>query len=168
MPFTDLAAHAFGLRTERQILTNQMLQDYNPKLTLRRIGERDPAFAAGQKFNPPRVLGVWEEPVARGETNWVFTLAEISVDPVRILARVAENDFSKANGKERFDRLLAFKQLEEAVKLKELNDKNQERREEMITAGKLMRRNGTVRMKINGEDVLVGDTITPVRKFISS
>lgn len=168
MSYMDLGAHAYGLHGERQIRINQMLQEYNPKLSLRRIGENDPAFRAGQRFDPPRVLGVWEEPVERGESNWVFTLAEISVDD-RILARIFENDFAKNGGaKGKYSKLLAMRQAEEYGRLKKDRDKIEERRDDMISMGKLARIHGPVRVNINGEDLILGDTIRPVRKFIVS
>ena len=87
MGYTDFNEYHFGLETEIQKRVNRILQDYNPKLSLRRIPDTDPAFMAGQKFNPPRIFGVWEDGVARGETNWVFTLAEMSIDD-RVLRRI--------------------------------------------------------------------------------
>jgi hypothetical protein len=166
MKHIDLGAHALGLETEHQIRTNQMLQDYNPKLSLRRIPEQDPAAIAGRRFNPPRIFGVWEDGVARGETNWVFTLAEVSIVPDRILTRIFQNDFARTNPKEKFDLLLAQDRAAEALRMKKMVERQEESREDMIAAGKVMRRNGTVRMQINGEEWLVGDTIRPVRTFI--
>ena len=166
MGFTDLSAHAFGLRTEMQVRINQMLQAYDPKLTLRRINTSDPAYAAGQKFTPPKEFGVWEEPVLRGETNWVFLLPESAIHG-QVLVRVAENDFSRTNPHEKFNRLLAEDQFRQAGMLKDQNDKFEEKRDQMMTVGKLARRHGAVRMKINGEDVILDDTIRPVRKFIT-
>lgn len=168
MGYMDLGAHAQGLTTDMQMKVDRLLKDYSPKLSLRKIGDNDPALHAGLRFNPPRTYGVWEEPVARGETNWVFTVAEISITPA-LLVRVAEGDFAKTNAGQKFDQFQARQQIAEALRLKEQNDHNAERREEMILTGKAMRRagNGTARVRINGEDVLVGDTITPVRKFIT-
>lgn len=79
MKHVDLASHAYGLTTDIQRQVNQLLQDYSPKLSLRRINDSDPAYKAGIRFNPPRIYGVWEEPVDRGETNWAFTLDRKSV-----------------------------------------------------------------------------------------
>lgn len=168
MGYMDLGAHAQGLTTDIQFKVDRLLKDYSPKLSLRKIGDNDPALHAGMRFNPPRLYGVWEEPVARGETNWVFTVAEISISPA-LLVRIAEADFAKTNPKEKFDQFMAREQVAEALRRKEQNDYHEGRRDEMMLAGKAMRRagNGTARIRINGEEVLVGDTITPIRKFIT-
>lgn len=167
MGYMDLGSHAQGLSTEMHFRVDRLLKDYSPKLSLRRIGESDPALAAGIRFDPPRIFGVWEEPVARGETNWVFTLADISITPA-VLVRVAEADFAKISPKEKFDQFTAREQVATALRIKARNDVHAEAREEMMLAGRAMRSvgNGTARIRIGGEEVLVGDTITPVRKFI--
>lgn len=149
-----------GLTTERQWHINAMLRDYDPKLSLRRIPELDPAAIAGAKLNPPKLFGVWEEGVARGETNWVFTLAEMSIDS-RVLARIMENDMSKQGADQRMAKFLAIKRAEEASKLKGKIDEKEAKREEMLWLGKQTK--SSIRHTINGEKVIIADRIIPVK-----
>lgn len=163
----DFRDSQFGLTTERQFHINRMLRDYNPKLSLRRIPETDPAFREGMRMNPPKVFGVWEEGVSSDVPNWVFTLAEMSLDQ-RVLARIMENDMSRVDGDARMNKFLALQRSEEASKLKKQMEVDEARRDEMLWIGRQGKygTKTTVRHRINGEDVILGDTIRPVRTKI--
>jgi len=153
-----------GLTNERHLHINRMLQDYsNGKLSLRRIPENDPAFAYGAKLTPPKLYGVWEERVAAGQPNWVFTLAEMSIDE-RVLARVMENDLSRQGVPERQAKMEALTRANEASKYKAEADRMAEREDEMLTIGRLAGKKSTIRHRINGEDVIIGDTVRPRRR----
>lgn len=159
----DFRDSAYGLSTERQFHINRMLQDYSRgKLSLRRIAETDPAFKAGMQMNPPKVFGVWEEGVAPGETNWVFTLAEMSIDE-RVLARVMENDMKRMGAPERMAKLIAIGRANEASKLKRDAEIMEARREEMIGLGKIMEKKSVVRHTINGQKVRIGARVEAVK-----
>lgn len=155
-----------GLTNPRHLHINQMLLDYSRgKLSLRRIPERDPAFAAGIRETPPKVFGVWEENVASDQTNWVFTLAEMSIDE-RVLARVMANDFERSGASERFAKLQAFEVANKASQLKKQAEMMEAREDEMRTIGRLAGQKSTFRHRINGEDVIIGDRIRPVRRTV--
>lgn len=160
----DFRDSAHGLTTERQFHINRMLMDYSPKLSLRRIAESDPAFKFGATLNPPKIYGVWEDGVASSETNWVFTLAEMSIDE-RVLARIMENDMKRTGVDARKAKMIAFGRAEEASRLKRQADRMEERREEMIGLGKLAGKKNTIRHTFaDGEKVIIGDRIEPVTK----
>lgn len=158
----DLSGLGHGLTTEKQLHIARLLSDYDSNLSLRRIGERDPAFAAGMAYNPPRVFGVWEENVAPGQPNWVFTLAEMSIDE-RVLARVVENDLKRQGASEHFAKYMAVVGAAQASRLKRDADRQQERMDEMLALGELAGRKTTFRHHLNGQDVIIGDRIRPVR-----
>ena len=105
---------------------------------------------------------MWEENIAEGQVHWVFTLAEMSIDS-RVLARVAENDMKKHGATEKFAKMMALKGAEEASKAKVAMDRQQALDEEMIGIGKLAARKSTFRHTINGRDMIIGDTVRPVR-----
>ena len=160
----DFRDSAHGLTTERHFHINRMLMDYSPKLSLRRIAENDPAFAAGAKLNPPKIYGVWEDNVSAGQPNWVFTLADMSID-TRVLARIMENDMKRVGVDERKAKLIALGRAEEAGRLKLQADRMEERREEMIGLGKLAGKKNTIRHTFaDGQKVIIGDRIEPVTK----
>jgi len=159
----DFRDSAYGLTTERQHHINAMLRDYsNGKLSLRRIAENDPAFQVGIKMNPPKVFGVWEEGVAADQPNWVFTLAEMSIDE-RVLARIMENDMKRTGVTERMAKMMAIGRANEASKLKREAEIMAERREEMLGLGKIMEKKSVVTHTINGVKVRIGDRVVPVQ-----
>jgi hypothetical protein len=160
----DFRDSAHGLTTERHFHINRLLMDYSPNLSLRRIAENDPAFAFGASLNPPKIYGVWEDGVASSQSNWVFTLADMSID-TRVLARIMENDMKRSGVDERKAKLVALGRAEEAGRLKQQMNRMEERREEMIGLGKLAGKKSTIRHTFaNGEKVIIGDRIEPVTK----
>lgn len=156
--------HAYGLITEPQKLLNRMLQDYDPYLSLRRIPENDPAFAAGMQHNPPRIFGVWEE-TSSASTKWAFTIPEISIqNPGAILARVAAGDMTKMSGKEKLELL---RKAQEATKLAERKvqaEKEAERREEMLFIASTAK--SRITHTLNGEKLILGDTVRSARTHV--
>ena len=159
----DFRDSAYGLTTEQQFHVNRMLQDYsNGKLSLRRIAESDPAFKFGAKLNPPKVFGVWEDGVAPGEPNWVFTLAEMSIDH-RVLARIMENDMKRMGADERIAKRMALGRAAEASKLKHQAEEMEARREEMVSLGKIMDKKSVVTHTIGGVKYRIGARLEPVK-----
>lgn len=156
----DLSGMQHGLTTERQLHIHRLLQDYDPNLSLRRIPERDPAF------RPPKVFGVYEEHVGPGQPNWVFTLAEYSIDE-RILARVRENDFRRLNADGQWDRLMALKAAQDESRRKAQAEVQLERDNEMRAIGRMAAEKSSFRHTINGEEFIVGDTLRRPRTHIS-
>jgi hypothetical protein len=155
--FNDIAN---GLLTEKARHIAQMVKDVSGgKLELRRIPENDPAF------RPPKVFGVWEFNVASDQTPWVFTLMEMSIDE-RVIARIIENDFKRQGASERFAKLMAVEQAEKASSLKKYADKQAERKEEMLAIGKMSQYKSQFTHVINGEKVIIGDTIRSPRKTV--
>lgn len=164
----NLAEHSFGLRSEAELRINRMLRDYDPNLSLRRIPEGDPAFNAGRAKTPPHTHGVWEEGVntLKGILgNWVFTLAEMSIDH-RVLARIAEGDMRKHGVPEKIAKLRAHQETAELERQRAMYDIIEERREEMEAIGRMARTKSTIRHRINGEDVIIGDTVRPLRAHV--
>lgn len=165
MNLRDAAAQAAnGLSTEPQKILDMMLRDYDPYLSLRRIPEGDPAFKAGQAFDPPRIFGVWEETSA-ATTKWVFTIPEISIlNPGEILARIVVGDSSKRTPKERMEILQASQQAAVQAKEKFWEDVRAQRREEM----NFIASNGKSRIThtIDGEKMILGDTMRRARTHI--
>lgn len=158
----DLRDTQYGLTSERQWHINALLRDYsNGKLSLRRIAENDPAFKEGMHHNPPKVFGVWEDGVASDQPNWVFTVAEMSIDE-RLLARIMENDMKRMGASDRMAKMMAIGRANEASKLKGRAEQMEAKREEMIGVGKLAGKLNTVRHTINGQKVIIGDRVTPV------
>lgn len=155
----DLSGSGHGLTTEKQLRINRLLQQYDPNLSLRRIPERDPAF------RPPKVFGVFEENVAPGEPNWVFTLAEYSIDE-RILARIRENDFKRLNAAGQWDKFAALKSAEEQVKAQQELEQRQARNDEIRDFARLADRKSVMRHTINGEEFIIGDTVRRARTHI--
>lgn len=159
----DFRDSAYGLTTERQQHINRLLRDYSEgKLSLRRIAENDPAFAAGMKLNPPKVFGVWEENVASGQPNWVFTLAEMSIDE-RVLARIMENDMKRMGATDRMAKMMAIGRANEASKLKAQLEIQEARREEMLGLGKIMEKKSVVTHTIDDVKYRIGDRMMPVK-----
>lgn len=158
----DLSSAGHGLRTERQHHIAQMVRDIDPRLSLRRIPENDPAFEYGARLNPQKLFGVWEENVSHELSNWVFTLAEMSIDE-RVPARLIENDLRRSGASERIAKLEAFERANEASRLKQQAEMMAEREDEMRVIGELAGRKSTIRHRINGEDFIIGDTVRPVR-----
>lgn len=159
----DFRDSAYGLTNERQHHINGMLRDYSKgKLSLRRIAENDPAFQAGMRLNPPKVFGVWEDGVAPGEPNWVFTLAEMSIDE-RVLARIMENDMKRMGASDRMAKMMAIGRANEASKLKREAEIMAARREEMVGLGKIMEKKSVVTHIIDGVKYRIGDRLVPVK-----
>lgn len=165
MNLRDAAAeHEQGLITEPQRFLNQLLREYDPYLSLWRIPESDPAFAAGMQFDPPRVFGIREETSA-AETKWVFTIPEISIqNPAAIIARVAAGDMTKFDPAKKMQLLQDSARAVELAKQKRYEEQLAERREEMLfiaSTGK-----SSIRHKMNGEDLILGDEVRRVRSHI--
>jgi len=159
--------NAHGLYTDKQRHINRMLQDYDRNLSLRKIGDRDPILASCLAKFPQHTYGVWEEGVQRADLlgNWVFTLAEMSIDE-RVLARIVANDMTKAGVPERMAKLRAHHESEELSMKKRQMEEQEARREEMIAVGRLAGQKSSVRHKIKGEDVVIGDTLRSPRTLI--
>lgn len=158
----DFRDSAYGLTTERQFHINRMLQDYSPKLSLRRIPDGDPAFKEGMRHNPPKVFGVWEENVADGLPNWVFTLAEMSIDE-RVLARIMENDMAVVGGDRRMAKYQALERANKASQLKQQAEIMAAKEEEMLGLGKIMEKKSVVHHTIDGVKYRIGDRLTPIQ-----
>jgi hypothetical protein len=155
--FNDIAN---GLLTEKARHIAQMVKDVSGgKLELRRIPESDPAF------RPPKVFGVWEFNVASDQSPWAFTLMEMSIDE-RVIARIIENDMKRSGASERFAKLMAFEQAEKASALKKYGDKLEERKEEMRVIGRMSNRFSQFTHVIDGEKVIIGDTVRSPRKTV--
>lgn len=163
----DLTGIEYGLTTERMLHINAILHDYDRNLSLRRIPADDPAAVYGATLNPPKLYGVYEENVAPGQPNWVFTLAEMSIDE-RVIARVMENDLAREGMSVKVAKQQAIMRAQEASRLKVDMDRNAERREEQLFIGRAVDSNKAVRMNLEGRDVIIGDTIRPAREFIST
>lgn len=165
MNLRDAAAQAAnGLTTEPQKLLDMMLRDYDHYLSLRRIPENDPAFQAGQAYDPPRTFGVWEE-TSTASTKWVFTIPEISIlNPGEILARIVVGDATKRTAKERMEILRASQEAAERAREKYWEDVRAQRREEMM----FIASNGKSRIThtIDGEKMILGDTMRRARTHI--
>ena len=157
-----------GLRTEREFRLHRMLQDYDRNLSLRRIPEGDPSF--GQYTGELLIThGVWEEGVntlGGAISNWVLRVPEESLDD-RLFARVIDSDMAK-NGtvNERVRKAEALRQAEDLGRKRAMMDLLEERQDEMMTIGKLAGTKSTIRHKINGEDVIIGDTVRSARTHV--
>lgn len=165
--YVDLAEHAYGITTDQQRHINQLLQDYDPNLSLRRIPENDPAFAAGMRKNPPEIYGVYEEGLRGASTPWVFTVAEMSIDD-RILARVVAGDMSKRSGPELNAIRIAAHQAGRQRAEQEERTKLEEMQEEMLGLARLGASKSTIRHEIDGEMKVISDTIRSGKTFITS
>lgn len=165
MNLRDAATQAAnGLSTEPQKILDMMLRDYDHHLSLRRIPENDPAFKAGQAFDPPRIFGVWEETSA-ASTKWVFTIPEISIlNPGEIIARIVVGDATKRTPKERMEIYRASQDAADKARDKYWEDVRAQRREEMdfiASTGK-----SRITHTIDGEKMIVGDTLRRARTHI--
>jgi len=165
-----LDEHAYGLDDERLVRIHRLLNDYDPNLSLRAIPPGDPIapWAAQQGHD----YGVYESGVAHSAehhggnmTNWVFTLAKHEVDD-RVIARVLEADFRRNGVEERIARHKAHEEATKLSQLRALMDKQEARRDEMLALGEMSRHKATIRHKIHGEDVIIGDTVRPLRTHI--
>lgn len=156
----DLAAHALGLETDAQRHVHRLLNDYDRNLSLRRIPQGDPAF------RPDKPFGVWEEGITGAATNWVFTLSEAMIDE-RVLSRIAQADMAKHGVPEKIAKMQAATLAAEASKMRRRMEDDQEKKEEMLGVVKLAAKNGTIRHRINGERVLIGDEIRRPQTFIT-
>lgn len=140
--------HAFGLVTDKQRHVNKMLQQENPRLSLRRVPTSDPGFT------PEKPYGVYEE-VGPGVRPWVFFLSESMIDE-RVLARVLENDLSKQGVPARMAKMIALSAATE----KTMRDRDAEiqaaRNEEALFVAQNAGRT-TIRMKVDGDDIIIGD-----------
>lgn len=158
----DLADAGHGLTTEKQFFIARLVRELDPNLSLRRIQSSDPMFAHAISFKPPRLYGVWEQNVGPGHPNWVFLVAESAVDE-RIIARLLENDFKRVGTTEAMSKLHALHAANDAAKRKQREELEAERREEMVGIAELARKKDTFRHRIGGRDVIIGDTVRPVR-----
>lgn len=159
----DLTDAGFGLTSERHLFIARLVREFDPNLSLRRIQSSDPQFPHAMSFNPPREFGIWEENVGPGHPNWVFLVPESAVDE-RIVARLYENDFKRLGGAEGAStKLLAMHTAHERAKLKAHEEMMAERREEMLGVAELAAKKNSFRHTIAGREVIIGDTVRPVR-----
>lgn len=164
----DLSEHALGLTTDRLRHVHHLLNDYDPNLSLRRIPDGDPILAWAMAQDPPRRFGVWEASVDRSVvdriSNWVFTIAEQNIDD-RVFARVLEGDFTRHGASELMAKKIAFDQATELSAKRKFIQTQEERRDQMMFIGQS--KQSVLRMKIHGEDVVIGDDVRAVRTHIS-
>lgn len=164
-----LDEHAYGLDDERLVRIHRLINDYAPELSLRKIPPGDPiaewAHQQGHDYGVYEAgVGASAEHFGGNMTNWVFTLPKAQIDD-RVFARVLEADFRR-NGAD--ERIAKHKALEEAAKLSRMRaemDRIEAKKDEMIALGQMSRYKSTIRHKINGEDVIIGDTIRPLRSY---
>lgn len=154
---TDFRDLGYGLTSEREFLTNKLVHDYDPRLSFRRIPEGDPYYTAENPW------GVWEEGVAPGLSPWAFT---VNYCDDRVIARLIEADLLREGASERIARIEAMNRASEASKMRQQLDEMEARREEMEGVARLATSRTTIRHRINGEDVIIGDKIRPVRSTI--
>lgn len=165
-----LDEHALGLDHPDLVRIHRLINDYDPNLSLRVIPPGDPIREWASQQSPPRDYGVWENNVdtsgfGGGLSNWVFTIARAQIDE-RTFARVLEADFRRRGVPERMAKLKAFDAAQDLSRKRGLMEKFEERREEMIGLGALARNKSTLRHTIRGEDVIIGDTVRPVRTHV--
>lgn len=160
----DLTDLGHGLTSEKHLFIARLVREFDPNLSLRRMRDSDPMYAHAMSFDPPRIFGVWEEHVGPGHPNWVFIIPESAVDE-RVIARLYENDFRRLGGaKGASTKLLAMHAANERAKRKAHGELMAERREEMLGIAELAAKKNAFRHRINGEDVIIGETIRPVRE----
>jgi hypothetical protein len=136
----------YGLQTESHKRINELLRALDPRLSLRMIPERDPAF------RPPKTMGVYEENVGTA-SPWVLTIEPEFVDE-RIVARVALGDMSKTTPAERMAVLRKVQEAKEQL----LEQQWQERKAQLVEEVRsLSRRHGSVRHTIDGETRIIGE-----------
>lgn len=156
----SLEGRQYGLTNERQTHVHRLLQQYDHRLSLRRVDERDPAF------NPQKPYGVYEE-ATLGQRPWVFFCSDTEIDD-RLLARIAEADMVKHGVPEKKAKMDAFNAAQALSKQQREADQAEERRDEMMTIGELAQKHDIVRHRLgpDGELMRIGDTITSGRTFI--
>lgn len=147
-----------GLDTEKQRHIDNLLHDYDPNLSLRRIPDGDPAFSIQKPY------GVYEENIL-AMRPWVFTLSPSEIDE-RVLARIMANDFTKQGAPEKFAKLQAHEAATQLSKMRRDAELAAEREDEMRTIADLASRKTTVRHRIDGELMILGDEITTGRTHI--
>jgi hypothetical protein len=167
----DLGEHARGLTSERMRHVHGLLHDYDPNLSLRRISDADPIMAWAQRQTPPRLYGVWEEGVGQPTdgtpgiiSNWVLTIAEEHIDD-RLFARVIAGDMKKHGVEERVANAEAFQKATQLSAQRKFLEQFEERRDQMMFIGQS--KQSVLRMKINDEDVVIGDTVRSRRTHIT-
>lgn len=142
-------ADMHGLTTQIQRRVNQLLRDYSPRLSLRRIPEADPWFLPEEPF------GVYEEGVQSDSMSpWVFRVAEGSIDE-RILAYIVEADFTKHGVPEREARRRALELAQGAAREAQQQEQQAAQAEEATHLLKTMLRRGSARHRIDGESVIM-------------
>lgn len=154
-----VAERDYGLDSPVFKRINEILRDIDPRLSLRRIPEGDPAF------RPPKTMGVYEEGVVeRGAvTPWVLTIEPEFVDE-RLIARVMAGDMSKMAPGERMAALKAARDIAQAKIKAEWEEERARRREEILfiaSGGK-----NTIRHKIGGETVILSDEVRSPRTHV--
>jgi len=170
MGYIDLGAHAAGLDSERLRYYGKLIDEMYPEVELRRIPHDDRIMPWAAAQNPPHEFGIWERNVGTHAfggvlSNWVFTFAEASVDD-RIIARLLEADMRRQGASERVAKVEAQRRTKIATEQATFMRKFEERREEMIALGEMAGRKDTIRHKIGGEDVIISDTLRPVRRTV--
>lgn len=144
-----IAERDYGLRTDMQILVNQMLHDYDPNLSLRAIPERDPAY------RPPKTMGVYEEGTKGASSPWVFTIEPEHVDE-RTFARAVAGDMSKLSHPERMELLKKSQLAAEQKKQADWEQERARRREEMLFIASTPK--STIRHRMpSGETLILAD-----------
>ena len=150
MGYIDFAERAYGLDTEMKRRVGQMLHDYNPKLSLRRIPADDPWF------DPQKPYGVWEENVSSTLSNWVTSAPESEIDP-RLVAIIIEGDMQRVGVPERQARLRAFEAAQQLARAKEDAERDAERADMMRTMAALAKGKHAIRLDIDGELMIFSD-----------
>lgn len=142
-------ADMHGLTTQMQRRVDQLLRDYSPRLSLRRIPESDPWFIPEEPF------GVYEEGVQSDQMSpWVFRVSEASIDE-RILAYIVEADFTKQGVPARMAKLKALELAQAAARGAAFEEQQAAQAEEASHLLKTMLRRGSARHRIDGESVIM-------------
>lgn len=151
MGYVDFAERAYGLDTEMKRRVNQMLHDYDPKLSLRRIPADDPWF------DPAKPYGVWEDGVnTAAVANWVTSVPESEIDH-RLVAIIIEGDMKRVGVPERQARLKAFAAAQQLARAKEDAERDAERADMMRTMAAISKGKHAIRVDIDGELMIFSD-----------
>lgn len=167
----NLRDHAAGLDTERLQFYGKLVNEmYGLEAELRRIPNDDPIRDWAAQQVPPHEFGIWERNVSATAfggilSNWAFTFPANAIDD-RIIARLIEADMRRGGADQRTAKYEAQRRAKIAGQDAEFMRKFEERREEMVTLGKMAEGKTTIRHRINGEDVIIGDEVRSVRSFI--
>jgi hypothetical protein len=151
MGYTNFAERAYGLDTEMKRRVNEMLHDYDPKLSLRRIPADDPWF------DPQKPYGVWEDGVnTAAVANWVTSVPESEIDH-RLVAIIIEGDMKRVGVPERQARLKAFAASQQLARAKEQAEIDEQRADVIRTVAALAKGKHGIRLDVNGELMIFSD-----------